>query len=160
MRKRIIWAISIVLLLAAGGAAAWFYTQNKQSDTSTEDRPPTKQEKLKTELIQKTVSGDVKESDAALESAINEASSDEESANLYLDRAAYRYYTNNVTDEMRQLALADAEKAYELYASASAAKIILDISHDINRQDLIDKYQPIFDEYTKNIKDLNQGAQE
>lgn len=159
-RKKLLWAIAVVFILTAIGAGVWYYLQSQQQGSPVKDRPLTKQEKLNTELIHSTTTGTKEESDAALESAVAAASNDEDRAQIYLDRASYNYYVDNVTDEKKQLALADAEKAYDLHASASAAKMILDIAHDLKRQDLIDKYQPIFDGYMKNVKDLNEGAQE
>ena len=104
--------IALVVCIAAGTVYVLHRHEMTAGHTDTSDKggedtvvKPTPREEADSELINHASDEDTEQSDRTLAAAQKFAKNDEERAEVYMERAVYRYRSESATQQMKELAL-------------------------------------------------------
>lgn len=145
-KRRLIVIVTVCIVIVVAAAVYFLVIKNDVLNLKGEPKLTVKEQRAN-DLRQALVSSDDKKSDKYFDESIAKAGSDEARAAIYSERAAYTFYSDDVTKAQKKRALSDAQQAYKLHNGPSEARLIVDIATSLKQKSVVDTYTPILNEY-------------
>lgn len=159
MKKKSIIVGLVIFVLAVGAIGLIVVDRlNQPTKQPSEVVTMTSQEQVMHDVTVSLLNtDDPATSDEALQRALAAATTDEERATVYRDRAANLLQDGNVSDERKRQSLEDARAAYALHQDAAAARMVAAAAASLGDQALADEYTTIADAFIDTESEESRG---